>query len=335
MDDLAIADRSTLERFASCPMQGRLTETVVHSADSIAAVGDQVHAALSELVTYYCEGFDRYPSKLELTEYLSARARESRPDVQPDVLKALEPSRWGIVNYLCNIAPKNILCYDGGEGRRSGQLAMDLETLPVRVTSEIDLLHATDSTAVVQEMDWKSGHKYFTEETIKESFQFGCVHPLLIFENFPVVECVRIAVWNTRSACRTYNVEFKRDRVDDYRLRLLTAAGEWFRFREAGGVPLDKVPAWPARDKCDRCDAVGICPAADRDIATDPAEQLAQLVLLNTKADAIKKRLSERVKETGRDIVAPDGTAFGWFNKPPSKRKPEAAVYVAGKSSDE
>lgn len=324
-DALPIVDRSTLEAFGCCPMQGHLKATTVRSVNLIAETGTEVHRAISETVSFYVDAFDRFPSRLEIKEYFLTRLRESRPDVQPDAMSAASRAAWKLSEYLCNLAPKNILCFDGGQGKRSGQLGVDLETVPIRATAEIDMLHATESKAVVAEVDYKSGHKFWTEADIAASFQFGAMHPVLVFERFPEIECVRISIFNTRSNVISYAVDFTRDRLPEYRMRVERAASEWYRVN----VLKQPAEAWPARDKCAICDCISVCPVADADLATDPKEQLTQLVHLETKLKTLKDRLSAVVKETGRDVRLDDGTSFGWFDKPKSTRKPEAAVYVA------
>lgn len=329
IDDLPLLDRSRLETWATCPLRGRLVDTVVKSVDSIAETGNQVHHAMSEMIRFYIESFERYPSRTELVEYLHDRCRESRPDVQPDVLAAMKASRWSIVEYILNIAPKNVLLFDGGEGKRSGQLAVDLESVPVRVTSEVDLVHATESKDVITEIDWKSGHKHWTDADVKSAFQFQ-MHAFLLFDRFPDVQCVRTRIWNTRSNHLTYTVEFTRDRLADYAARVTTAASEWYRWNV---LRPDKTPdAWPARDKCDTCPAVGICTAADVDLTMTPETQLRGLCLLTERTKTITKRLAAIVKETGRDVVS-DGIAFGHFGKTPSK--PKDGIYSVGASDDD
>lgn len=322
--DLTVVDRSTLERYATCPAQARLCETAVRSVHSIAESGEQAHRAIGQLVASYIDS-GGFLSPSELQEELRVNLRSARPDVQPDVVDSVLRSTYRIVQTLTSTNPLNILRFDGGEAEQSGQLAADIESLGMRYTSEIDLLLATPSKRVLDEWDWKTGHKHWTVHDIAQSFQFQS-HAWLVFQNYPEVEQLNVRVFNTRSGYATWETTFGRDEMRKIEIRIRSAAGEWFQYHEADPK---RVPAWPARDKCSLCDAAALCPVVDQDIADvhqKPGEFLDQLCAIKERVKAMEKLAGAYVESTGRDIVSPTGVAFG-FNKPPGSSKPRKAFY--------
>lgn len=325
-------DRSTLENYATCPHRARLCETVVKSTGPEAASGSEVHKILSELITTYIDcGADM--GRDEIMNRLWGGMRTSRPDVQPDVIDALRPAVWTLTTFFMGdktsrgILPSAVMRYDGGIDKQSGQLSAELKGVPAVATGEVDLLLATTVKQVVHLTDWKSGHKFWTADTVADSFQFQD-YAWLILENYPDVEEVIVSILNTRSNVWTYEVTFPRSRIESYRSRVEQAAAHWWRWH---AMPAEQVEAWPLRDKCEKCPAVAVCRHADGDLAEDSESMLRRLVLLGQQSSSISKTLSARVKETGRDIRLDDGTAYGWLDKPRSK--PKAGVYKAGKES--
>lgn len=335
-EDVPRLDRSTLEGYATCPHRQRLVETVVKSTGPEAVSGSEVHRILSDLITSYIDcGADM--GRDEILERLWRGMRTARPDVQPDVIDALRPSVWALATFFMGdknsrgVLPSAVMRYDGGEGNRSGQLSADMRTVPAVATGEVDLLLATTVKQVVHLKDWKSGHKFWTADAVADSFQFQD-YAWLVLENYPNVEEVIVSILNTRSNVWTYEVTFPRSRIDSYRSRVENAAAHWWRWHNTSA---EKTEAWPIRDKCEKCPALAACRFADTDIAQDSESMLRTFVALEQRASAIGKTLTARVKETGADIRLPDGTAYGWFDKPRSTRRPTASVYVTNGETEE
>lgn len=326
---LTVLDRSTLEVWATCPMQGRLiADGIGRSVGRAAIIGQELHDAIAKTVRSYV-----YSSGLlrrsELVDELAMNLRESRPDVQPEVIKAFRSSLWAWASFLEEIHFQNILRHDGGDGARSGQLSHDYEPLGVRITSEVDLLYATAAKEVVAEVDYKTGQKYWTADAWQNSFQ-GAFHAVLIFSNYPDVQCVRASVWNTRTNRLTYPTEFTRERLREYDTRVQMAVTAWGRNSR---LPMEQVEAFPSRDACSICNAAAACKVADRDIATEPTEQLRQLIAVEARAAELKRLLGARVDETKEDVIF-NGVAYG-FDKPKANRKPTKALYITkGESTD-
>jgi hypothetical protein len=325
---LMVLDRSTLEAWALCPWQAKaIEEHRVTAWPLLPVIGEEIHQAISRAThTWVDSGGILSPS--ELRDTVEAELLAARPDVQPEALEGFRASIYAWASHLHKIHPENILGMDGGESRgKSGQLSVDFNDLGVRVTSELDLLYAGESVELLHEVDWKTGHKIHTAGDVRHSFQFT-LHAVLVLEVFPNVQALEVVVWNTRTNRPTYRVEFRRERLGEYRARVRMAI-------QARATEYDTPTPWPALEKCEQCPAAALCPVAHeplRDVRRDPAGAVLQLVALEAKADAIKKLLAGHVDGAGQDIVA-EGVAFG--RRKPSSRKPNATLYAPGQGEAE
>lgn len=334
-----VVDRSTLERWATCPHQAFHVDHHVVPNDSFdAQVGSAVHDVLSRACV--ARGMDAMPAH-ELRDSIEQWATQARPDIQPAVVAALRRV-YPIVRVLVELpgnsrerAPEDLIRFDGGKGDRSGQLALDL--IPgdgsrgaIRLTTELDLLLATASPSELEICDWKSGRKHWTATDVADSFQFQ-FQAAAVFRCYPDVDRVSVRVFMTRDGEATSPVVFDRSR-HFYAItqRLQSAVEVLLRFREAEAA--EDVEAWPSPEKCGVCPAAARCCLVDRqperEIAADPASHLRRLVVLDELAGRIKRGLSALVRETGKDIVLPD-VAFG-ANKPRAARAPMCDVYTPG-----
>lgn len=332
IQDIPTVDRSTLQRYVTCPAQARLIDLGFGRHAGLAAVsGEEVHKAISATVSNYIESHGAM-SPQDIREDLERNLRSSRPDVQPDVIAGFNAFSL-FVKMLKDLHPQNILRYDGGEGQRSGQLAADIEHLGVRVTAEVDFLHATASPEVLDLHDWKTGQKRYTLDDVADAFQFQ-VYAWLVFNTYEGVEQVRVTAWNTRFNERTPRIVFKRADLPAINARVIAAAGEWLRNKDRDA---DKLIAYPSPEACRLCDVAYRCPEADaepRQISESVEAYVDQLAAVEAKADAMRKTLSAWVDKTGRDIVTPAGNAFG-TQKPKAKRKPEKTLYAVVVTDDE
>lgn len=323
-----VLDRSTLERWSTCPWQAKAIEDRrVQTSSNMAAAGEEIHQAISRTIGAWLDS-DGMISPSDIRQELEMHLRQSRPDMQPEALAGCMASAWSFSQFLSTIHPGNVLAFDGGEDReRSGQLSMDLEGIGVRVTSELDLLYAGDSIELLHEVDWKTGWKHHSASDVAHSFQFQ-LHADLVFTKYPAVNGLEVVVWDTRSNRRTYRVTFDRKRMGDFRSRVRMAVES--RMRHYANPP-----TWPTVEKCSFCDAAAICPEAGepaRDIATNPANVLKQLIATQAKEEALRKLLTGYVDSHGRDVTV-DGHAFG--RKTAAERKPTAKVYKLSAESDE
>lgn len=322
LDDITTFDRSTLESWAKCPMQAKLKEDAgINSVGEIAEVGEQIHQAIGRaLAIHIDENCGLSPT--ELTDVLMSEVRMSRPDLQPDAIEGLWRSSYKWARFICEQPQNAFLRYDGGEGDKSGQLSHDIAK-EYRITSELDLLLATRSEEVLNEVDYKTGHKMWTAEDVGKSFQFQ-FHAILVFQNYPTVNALNVTIWNTRFNKRSYTCEFQRSNLTEYESRIRSAI-QVFENNWNKSEP----ETWPSREKCGMCDVAAKCKTADRDFVeldTDPAEFLAETIRQVEVTDARKKLMSKHVDKTGKDITTSEGDSFG-NNKPKTTRKTPKSFY--------
>lgn len=316
-----VLDRSTLEMWATCPMQARLVASgVVNHFSAIANSGEEVHLALSEaLKSYLANNGNMSPA--ELADEAWNNLRMARPDVQPDAIKGAQRSVYEWAKFITAKAASSIMAFDGGEGEHCGQLSWDAGG--VIVTSEIDLLTSgPGSPELVYIDDYKSGHKVHSAADVANSFQFQ-LHAVLVFENFEEVQAVSVSIWNTRTNRRTYRVQFERKDIDKFKARIVSAIGYYMNY---GSCSLDRVPTWPEQIKCSFCDACEACPLPFTGKPDDSPEAMVdRLVVIEEAAKSITKKLNKLVDETGLDIITPNGNAYG-KNKV-TNRKPTKSIY--------
>lgn len=327
---LTVIDRSDLECEATCPRQARLRESLGYgSAGDAAAAGEEVHQAIGYAIGVYLESGGNMTT-VEIRDCIVDGLMRSRPDVQPDVISGGIGYAWDAARLISDHSPVSILRHDGGQGNRSGQLAWDWPATGLRLTSELDLLLATESRELLRIHDWKSGRARWHVGSVADSFQFT-FQAWLVLMNYPDVAAVEVVIHNTRLRSSTRPVEFTRDRIDRIQARIGTACRNWY---ENSGLPPEKAPAWPSREKCSLCDCAAFCGAADPDIeaaASDPVTFLQDTIAIEANLAARKKVLAGIVDRTGSDIVTAAGDAFG-REKPSSNRKPSATFYSVGTS---
>jgi hypothetical protein len=331
-DTLAPVDRSTLETCAECPRQARFIETkAVLNVNGFMFSGQECHDAIGEVITDYVESRGQTGFK-DTQELLLQRLSAARPDVQPDVIKAVERSAYSISKYLHEIHWQNIRCWDGGRGEHSSQLAYDLEEFGLTVTSELDLLHDSESSEVLTEVDFKSGFQLWRHGDVKSAFQFQ-LHALLVAAKFPTIKALEVRIWNTRLNSLTYPVLFKLDSESLYpiKYRVRNAALAYFKTR-------DKAPndceAWALVEKCEACPAAHLCDASKFPCDESPEQVVDKIVALEAQANGLRKVAQKFVKDSKQEIVTPNGNAFG-LDRPKRKTSPKFEVYQLKSKSEE
>lgn len=325
-------DRSELEAFSLCPASAVISQSklYVEATDAMNS-GQAVHDVISQAIAEWIEtqgwigGDQGHNQTRYLADWIRGQATMARPDVQPDVMDALKGSAYAIAEFIAELHPNNIMRFDGGTGRRSGQIGWNVPSIGRCITSELDLLVATPSKEVLDEHDWKSGQRRtWTAAEVRNSFQFG-LHAWLVLRNYPDVNTLNVTIWPTRNVKSRCSVQFFRNDLQALENRILTAAQYWAAYN---GKPLETVPAWPSAEKCRLCSGAAFCPLEPpQDVADDPAAYVGALVALGAKIDAMKEAAIAHVELTGRDIITDDGLAFG-FNKP-IERKARAALYYS------
>ncbi|MDE2426757.1 MAG: PD-(D/E)XK nuclease family protein [Elusimicrobia bacterium] len=325
------ADRSTLENAAECPRQARFIElgAVLNTSFAMAS-GQGCHDAFSAAISDYVDSRGQ-ASFDDTKQLLLQELAKARPDVQPDVIKGAERSAYAFARYLHDLHWENIRCWDGGRGEHSSQFAVDMEEFGLRVTSELDMLHDSESPEVLTEVDFKSGFALWRHGDVRSSFQFQ-LHALLVAEKFHTIKALEVRVWNTRLNSLTYPVLFKLDSESLYSIkyRVRNAAKAYFDTR--GKEPNDCEP-WPLVEKCAACPAAHLCDAA-RAPEGAPEQWVDKIVMLEAQASALSKLAAKRVKETGRDIVTERGNHFG-TDRPKRKSSPKFEAYQLKTKSEE
>lgn len=331
---LLIADRSSIERVGICPAQAKfIADGRVITSSHLTEVGNAVHEAFGSVLTEYVSSRGCL-SVSDIADTVRQQLCASRPDVQNDAVQAARASVWAWAKHIGEIHHQNILRFDGGEGEHSGQLSWDIESLGVRLTSEVDLLYTGRATEVVEEIDYKSGWKQWSAADVESAFQFE-MHAYLILKNYPDVQLVNVRVWNTRTNSLTYRVPWKRDDLYQLDYKIHNVLQTWLRYRDKAA---EDCPTYPTDEKCSLCPAAALCPAVPADIqsfAADPAGLVETMVATKAKLDALAKIAAGHVQATGRDIVTPSGSAFG-IGKPKRVMKPKPVLYAAkGSDSDD
>uniref|UniRef100_A0A6M3JHJ8 PD-(D/E)XK nuclease superfamily protein n=1 Tax=viral metagenome TaxID=1070528 RepID=A0A6M3JHJ8_9ZZZZ len=312
-------DRSTAERWCTCPFQAWAVEhkKCINDSDE-AASGQEVHRVIAEAIGEWLAGHERP------RDYMEAELAKVRPDVQADAMAALRPSLWRIHELIISHNPADVRAYQGGGGELSGQFAREILPAsqtrgPVLATSEIDLLMSGASKYELEETDWKSGQKRWTSRQVLSAFQFQ-MHAWLVFGAYPDVEQVHVQVFMPRLRDKTPRVTFRRGMCADFDARLLEA----WRWRERteqfateAAIAWEDIPwsdeyTWPTPRKCDplMCPAVLQCPRDEvRPEEGGVIERVKDLTVLEAKVARVKERLKAYVDEHG-EIVG-DGVAYG------------------------
>lgn len=324
---LPLVDRSTAENW-DCPFKGKaIEEGRALPVGLLAEAGNGVHDGFSEAILAHIDSGGAI-GQHDMRQDLEFALRNSRPDVQPEVLKAARPAFWAWCKFIDDILPENILAFDGGEKvGKSGQFAWDCADLGVRYTLELDLLYAGSSPEVLHVVDYKSGWKPWDADAVQDSFQFQS-QAALVLQRYnrcrpgsdePTVKCVSVEVWNTRANRRTYKVEFPRRNLHDYECRIRSMLS-------TRRTHYDNPPTWPVLEKCRICPAAAICPVAVEPIGDTDEELLRQLVATGARYKALEDIAKARVDANGGNDLAVGPLRFG-RNRPKAFRKADAELY--------
>lgn len=327
-EQLIVVDRTPLDTCSECPRKERFIATgKVLSTSLPMESGSAVHHAIGSMVGEYVESQGSM-NVTELVEYGLAILSASRPDVQPDAIKGARTSLWGIARHLTGLHFLNILRWDGGRDEHCSQLSWDWEAFGLRITSELDFLHSGPSPSVIHEIDWKSGHEFWTSSKVADAFQFN-LHAGLILNTYPDVEAVEIRIWNTRLNSLTFPVLFRRDKLHQISHRVRSTAAEYAKWHDTAP---EQTEAWPLVEKCESCPAAFLCDCSGMP-QTTPYEIVDKLAGVQAQANALEKLAAKYVLDSGEDILTPSGNAFG-IGKPKKPRKPTMKLYGTAASDD-
>lgn len=324
-DEYSVVDRSTLQNALECPWRAKaIQDGRCSTVGVMAEAGEEAHKAFGEVLHSWIDSRGAMsPADLRIDVELAVR--NSRPDLQPEAVKAIQSSVWSWASLVHSIHPENILAFDGGQDiDRSGQLAIDFDDLRIRYTSELDFLYQGDCPDVGEEVDYKTGYRHHTTELIKDSFQFQS-HAVLALEKYPQWKALRVRVFDTRFRNLSYGVYFPRERMHEWKVRIRGAVDAYRASQQ------DEPPTWPTVEKCGICPAASICPVADQQFIelSDTETFVRKMVAIDARLSAMQKIAAAWVDAHGREMVA--GTAAFGRAKPPDKRKKPAGLYSISK----
>ena len=313
---------------------GRYIDGGMQDFNIMAEIGEGWHTAASKALCEYLES-ECQMGIIDFRNNLEYHLKNSRPDIQPQVLDASKASVWSWSKFITDSIkyPDEVVGCDGGDHiGKSGQLAAELvvDGIPCTLTSELDLLIAGPSHEVLLDYDWKAGWKFHTEEMVRSSIQFQW-HAWLVHKNFDI-EALRVRVWNVRKNAVTYAVDFKRDDVHKFEARISNVVR---LHRKWGDKDPEEVEVYPSPEVCEWCPAAVTCSNATRaavEIAQDPEAFIDHYAELQGRLEYMKKVAVKYTDKNGT-IITEKGNAFG-RDKPPSERKKPASLYVVSGDSE-
>ena len=316
-----VLSRSDLERDDSCPFKAHAVEhDLVVDAGELADAGTEGHDIISEAMPMFIAGME----EREIREHIADYAMAARTDVQQIVLDALSRGAWLIANEICRRPdgsskdPEDIMQFDGGKDRQSGQLARDFlsgdeTTAGIRLTCEVDLLTTGYREVEAVMHDWKTGFKEWDSDDIRKSFQFQ-FYSYLVFAEYPGLERIQVRIVMPRWRYTAVTEFDKRRDLAAIHTRLVNAVGN--RKRRHAAEAKDETPdCWPDPKKCSICPALAICPVATgkypiaQTIQEDRVKALATAIAVDKLAGEWMKAIKESVKEDG-PIRLPNGKDF-------------------------
>lgn len=338
-----IIDRSTLERVAECPMQAKLTREG-KAIESIEAVsGNEVHRVIAEAIAMRVES---WTEPQELREYMDVQIMLSRPDLQPDAVDALKRYTYTLSRLICEHPdgqardPDDLMRFDGGEGKRSGQLSVEFmkgteDRGPVIITCGVDLLLAGPTPAQVKLVDWKTGRKRWTQDLVAESFQFGTFYPYLVMRNYPDVQFVDVEIHMPRLYDFTPPWRFTEKHMDAAHARIYRAVQQYL---DDMSNP-EHTPAWPARGKCEICDVVMDCPAANAipsatAFKKSPEAYLRAFQAKLAQVAEMSSVLKGYVKEHGDLVFNGERGPVAFGVEAPKAKRFSPKIYTPGEAED-
>ena len=251
----------------------------------------------------------------EIIQIMRDEMNRSRPDVQPDVIDACKRYLYKFAENLFftpagyDRDPDDIVCFDGGTGQQSGQLACVMNEKE-GLTCEVDLLMRGETEGEMELHDWKSGRMHWTSGDVKQSFQFGTFYPYLVFRNYKHINRIHVVIHMPRKYEQTSPVTFHRDDMNAMNERLIRG------LEIANG---DCKEIWPMNDKCKLCDVLKHCSMSQTIKVKESGEDmLKSLIIYEAYTKEIKKELKSIVDSSGEiSIINPSGETISYGSQKP------------------
>ena len=308
-------DRSDLETTGNCPFAAKaIRDGKIKNVSRLMDIGSEGHRLIEEGIEW---GEGDY---MAASDYILQEVTKARPDIQPEVIKALR----FIANELKRIGNFNYGNLIGVEKQFSAQLLpASPKRGPVILTICLDLVNAGRDKTSLHVRDWKTGYKQRSSTEAYNAFQ-TCHAAWVLFETFPDVQEIHFwydqTMFDTRAYCK---LERARDYYN-FRGRLETTVMLWLN---------DSDEAWPDIEKCVWCPATAICPhviAEARDFNADKEAFLLQMVATQSRLTAMKKVANTYVKEHGNIVFGKD-QIYG----DKGRQKVSFSAFKAGKSDED
>jgi len=307
-------DRSDLENTANCPFAAKaIRDGKVQNISRLMDIGSEGHLLIKEGIEW---GNGDY---MVAADYILAEVTKARPDIQPEVIKALR----FISNELKRIGNFNYGNLVGVEKQFSAELLPASQSRgAVIITARLDLVNAGRDKTVLHVHDWKTGYKHRSNSEAYASFQTCCI-AWILFKELADVQEIHFWYDQTMTDTRAY-CKLERDR-DYYNFQGRLETAVMLRLR-------DSSEAWPDIEKCSWCPATAICPhvvADARDFNTDKVPFLQQMIALQARLTAMKKIANAYVKKHGNIIFADH--VYG----DKGRQKVSYSAFKIGKSDDD
>ncbi len=291
-----IADRSALEKYATCPHGAYLCRKHnITGGSKLADTGQIVHELIHEAIVY-CEGDTDY-----IADYFLNELPKVRPDIQPEAIKA---ARF-VCDELANMPIDRLIAV---EKQIDYVLLPETATPPgmgrfVITTCPDMLFHGHDDALVVY--DWKTGFKRRNNEDARDAYQ-TCHIVYILWQMYPTCEVIHFFYKETRWGSIAY-ARLVRTEEHPRLPHLTTEAAFAGRIMEAAKLWLaDCRDAWPERKKCLWCDAISKCKFGDK---------LAMEVKTNTEYAVdhyqVLQAICDKYKEAFTDLIQGGGEAKG------------------------
>ncbi|HOK67511.1 MAG TPA: PD-(D/E)XK nuclease family protein [Anaerohalosphaeraceae bacterium] len=336
-----ILDRSTLERYASCPQSGYLgriydalvaqnrgqkiteeekallaemdsdlrkrmeQEATAEKTDKLRTTGALVHELIERAFQECRNDISGVP------DWFSERLPSIRPDVHPDAIRAARYVADCLADFHTNLI--------GVEVQIEHEFLPPLKSRgPVYLTTRLDVLSSGKSGLHV--WDWKCGYKKRSNSEAAASFQAQFIAFLLWQQpEYESINTVHFWYQEVRWGTVAY-ARFIRGEEHPRLPHLTTEAAIKGRIESSVRLYLENnKECWPEDSKCLQCDYVRYCNLAASEaaeIAEDPKGFVDKLIVDAASVQRRQKAVNEWVRAHGPLA----GTKMVFDKKPPSNR---------------
>ena len=323
------AYRSAVQMYATCPYQAwKCKDQEQHSV--LLDVGDAVHKIGEDTVK---DAIANHTEPEELADDIVNALPQSRPDIQPQIIKAARFLADQILELrIQDIIGVEIQLDDAG---KTGLTNLKGEQYILSACLDLLLKGRNNSLHV---WDWKSGFKKRTKEDTFNDFQARFDSNILfkIYDGSNGDRIERIhwwfieTFWGTKSyACFERDQEYPNlphlSLEKQIETQIFEAIKLWAN---------DSREAWPEEQKCSWCPCVDDCPHINKKakaIAKDPKAFVDRMVVLKAAYDACLKTAKNWLQKNG-PIEGTD-MVFEW--RPSMKFKPRLYKKANGENEEE